>query len=53
MITKTTTLTKSELNSLINRSSKSVEMFQGTTQQLIEVMKKTRTNEKVSIVIIR
>ena len=53
MIKKSTLLTKSELTSLLNRTSKSIELFDDVSPQLIDLLKQTKSTDKVSVVVIK
>ena len=53
IIKKSTLLTKSELTSLLNRTSKSIELFDDVSPQLIDLLKQTKSTDKVSVVVIK
>ena len=49
----TTSLSKNELNSLINRTSKSIELYEGVTPKIVDELKTYKSNEKLMVVVIR
>ena len=49
----TTSLSKNEVNSLINRTSKSIELYEGVTPQVIDQLKTYKSNDKLMVVVIR
>ena len=53
LIKKSTLLTKSELTSLLNRTSKSIELFDDVSPQLIDLLKQTKSTDKVSVVVVK
>lgn len=53
IIKKSTLLTKSELTSLLNRTSKSIELFEDVSPQLIDLLKQTKSTDKLSVVVIK
>jgi hypothetical protein len=49
----TTSLSKNEVNSLINRTSKSIELYEGVTLKIVDELKTYKSNEKLMVVVIR
>ena len=49
----TTSLSKNEVTSLINRTSKSIELYEGVTPQVIDQLKTYKSNDKLMVVVIR
>ena len=49
----TTSLSKNEVNTLISRTSKSIELYEGVTPQVVDQLKTYKSNEKLLVVVIR
>lgn len=46
-------ITKSELTKIINRPSKSIDLYEGGSPDLIDLVRKIKSSDKVSVIVIK